>query len=134
LNNAKVRFVLVGGYSVIFHGYNRVTGDLDLFVEPSKINYTALLNAFSEFGLPTDAIEIDEFLNNDKSDVFTFGRPPCAIDLMTKLANFSFEEIYDKATDEEIDNLPIKVINLDHLKESKIFANRFKDLDDLQHL
>ena len=28
-----VRYVLVGGYSVIMHGYSRTTGDLDLWVE-----------------------------------------------------------------------------------------------------
>ncbi|MBK6362490.1 MAG: hypothetical protein IPF52_02935 [Saprospiraceae bacterium] len=33
LNQANVKYVLVGGYSVIFYGYNRVTGDLDLFLD-----------------------------------------------------------------------------------------------------
>ena len=29
LLNMKVDFLLVGGYAVIFNGYNRVTGDRD---------------------------------------------------------------------------------------------------------
>lgn len=29
LRRNKVRYVLVGGYSVILHGYRRTTGDLD---------------------------------------------------------------------------------------------------------
>jgi len=30
LNNQKVDYILVGGYSVIIHGYPRTTGDMDL--------------------------------------------------------------------------------------------------------
>ena len=29
LNEAEVAYLLVGGYSVILHGYSRTTGDLD---------------------------------------------------------------------------------------------------------
>ena len=29
LRRHQVRYVLVGGYSVILHGYSRTTGDLD---------------------------------------------------------------------------------------------------------
>jgi len=27
LNEAEVRYILVGGYSVVLHGYSRTTGD-----------------------------------------------------------------------------------------------------------
>ena len=40
LNEAKVRYVLVGGYAVILHGYNRTTGDLDIWLERTEENYT----------------------------------------------------------------------------------------------
>jgi len=30
LNTEKVKYILVGGYAVILHGYNRTTGDLDI--------------------------------------------------------------------------------------------------------
>jgi len=30
LNSSKVKFLLVGGYAVVFHGYPRMTGDIDL--------------------------------------------------------------------------------------------------------
>lgn len=33
LRQYDVRYVLVGGYSVIMHGYSRTTGDLNLYVE-----------------------------------------------------------------------------------------------------
>lgn len=47
LNAAKVDYILVGGYSLILHGYNRTTGDLDIWVRKTEGNYKRLLNAFS---------------------------------------------------------------------------------------
>ena len=51
LNAAMVDYILVGGYSVILHGYSRTTGDLDIWVRKTEDNYKRLLNAFYAFGL-----------------------------------------------------------------------------------
>lgn len=50
-NQFKVDYILVGGYAVIFHGYNRTTGDLDVWVKPTVNNYRKMLLAFKVFGL-----------------------------------------------------------------------------------
>jgi hypothetical protein len=92
------------------------------------------MKAFIKFGLPTDAIELSDFLNPKEVDVFTFGRPPAAIDLMTKLADFSFDEVCSEAFWCELEDLKVKVIHLNHLKRSMSFAGTYKDLDDLQNL
>jgi len=52
LNKNEVKYVLVGGYSVIYHGFPRTTGDLDIFVEVSAINYAKLVQAFEQFQMP----------------------------------------------------------------------------------
>lgn len=31
-NDSKVDYIIVGGYAVIFHGYGRTTGDLDIWI------------------------------------------------------------------------------------------------------
>jgi hypothetical protein len=36
LINARVEFIIVGGYAVNYHGYNRTTGDLDLWIKPDR--------------------------------------------------------------------------------------------------
>jgi len=36
LNKHEVKYVLVGGWAVIFEGYSRTTGDMDVFVERQK--------------------------------------------------------------------------------------------------
>ena len=72
LNEKKVNYVLVGGYSVIYHGFPRTTGDLDLFVEVSKDNYDKLVQAFNRFQMPTFDMTENSFLNQSEVNVYTF--------------------------------------------------------------
>ena len=76
LNKAKVKYILVGGYSVVIRGYPRTPGDLDVWVECSEINYKKLLIAFSTFNMPVFDMTRENFLNSKKLDVFRYGRPP----------------------------------------------------------
>ena len=46
LNKQQVRYILVGGFSVILHGYARTTGDMDIWVERTTENYLKLKKAF----------------------------------------------------------------------------------------
>ena len=84
--------------------------------------------------MPIEAIDIESFLDMDNMDVFTFGRPPVAIDIMTKFADFSFSEVYDTAVIKDINGLLVRVIHLNKLREAKHFAGRYKGLDDLENL
>ena len=67
----EVRDVLVGGYSVIMHGYSRTTGDLGLWVEKSAENHERLVKAFHHFGMPVFDMTVHNFLHNPAMDVFT---------------------------------------------------------------
>jgi hypothetical protein len=49
-NDYNVKYILVGGYSVILHGYSRTTGDMDIWVERTAENYNNIKIAFSHFG------------------------------------------------------------------------------------
>jgi len=81
----------VGGYSVIIHGYNRTTGDLGLWINPTSENYNRLIKAFRLFQMPLFGMTKEKFLSN-KYDVFTYGRPPVSIDIMTHVKSLNFEE------------------------------------------
>lgn len=134
LNNNGVDYLLVGGYSVILHGYHRTTGDMDIWVNPNASNFIHLKQAFGDFGLPTDAIQLDQFLDTANYDVFTFGRPPIAIDILTKVKGLDFNKSKENATVFNSDGVDVQVIHLNDLKLAKIAAGRFKDLDDLENL
>lgn len=134
LNNQDVKYILVGGYSVILYGYPRTTGDMDLWVERSEENYLKIVNAFKEFGMPVFDMTKENFLNHPVWDVFTFGIPPVAIDLMINLDGFNFDEVYERSVIFKDGELEIRVIHKNDLKLAKQKAGRSKDLNDLEHL
>lgn len=134
LNKYNVEYLLVGGYAVVLYGYHRATGDLDIWVNPTTSNYHRLKEAFNEFGLPSDSITLDNFLNTHDLDVFTFGRPPVAIDLMTKVKGLNFVEVFEKSETTTHFDLNIKLIHYNSLIIAKTSAGRIKDMNDIQKL
>ncbi|MBK9255844.1 MAG: hypothetical protein IPM42_10180 [Saprospiraceae bacterium] len=130
-----VDYVLVGGYSVIIHGYNRTTGDMDLFVRSNNDNYKKIAKAFSIFGMPLFGMTLEKFLDSDNFDVFEYGRPPVAIDVMTKLKGVTFEEVKNSAIRYKItDSLIINVIHINQLIQNKLAVGRLKDKADVEYL
>ncbi len=133
LNDADVAYLMVGGYAVILHGRQRTTGDMDIWVKPTKENFALLMKAFREFGLPA-VIPLSDFLNPEVKDVFSFGRSPVAIDIMTQVKGLAFDECFAQASSFEDEGLSIRTININHLLEAKKAAGRHKDFDDIEHL
>ncbi|MDQ2794412.1 MAG: hypothetical protein M3Y12_10465 [Bacteroidota bacterium] len=134
LHASGVRYVLVGGYSVILHGYSRTTGYLDIWVEKSAENYALLAHAFRLFGMPTFDMTAENFLHRPDFDVFTFGRPPVAIDIITTLKGLNFADAHAQATDTEVEGLTIRLIQYQHLLQAKRAAGRPRDHNDLENL
>lgn len=134
LNEAEVQYILVGGYSVVLHGYSRTTGDMDLWMERTSDNYNRLKKAFHLFGMPVFDMTEDNFLSHPIWDVFTFGTPPVAIDIMVKLEGLNFEDVFQKAIYFEDDDLKIRTINRNDLIAAKKIAGRAKDINDLENL
>ena len=133
LNKSKVRYMIVGGYAVIHHGYNRTTGDLDIWVEQSKENFLLLGKAFKKFGIPISAINETDFLENEK-DVYTFGRPPVCIEILTAVKGLKFKDAYANASWVKFDGVKVSMIDARDLIKAKKAAGRYKDLDDLEHI
>lgn len=134
LNEAKVRYLLVGGYAVVLHGYSRTTGDIDLWVEPTSENYHRLAKAFGRFGMPVFDMTEDKFLATEDYDVFSFGVPPAAIDVMTAVKGLNFEEAFTNSSVYEFDDLALRLIQYNDLLKAKRSAGRLKDLNDVEQL
>jgi len=135
LNLAKGEYILVGGYATILHGYNRTTGDLDIWVNQTEENYNRLVKAYLRFKMPLFDMTKERFLFDNSLDVFTFGRPPVCIDIITKLKGLSFSETFDNAVSRQIsDTISVRLIHLNDLVRAKKSSNRPKDQDDIQHL
>ncbi len=125
---------MVGGYSVILHGYSRTTGDMDIWVDRTIENYNKIKLAFIDFGMPVFDMTEDNFLNHPDWEVFTYGKPPTSIDIMIKVKGLDFNSCYDDAVFFEEDGLRIRTIHLNNLIKAKTSSGRLKDLDDLENL
>ncbi|MBK9508972.1 MAG: hypothetical protein IPO04_05565 [Cytophagaceae bacterium] len=134
LNKANVEYILVGGYSVILHGYARTTGDLDVWVKPTQENYLNLESAFKLFGMPLFDLTKDKFLNTEQFDVFIFGRPPVSIEILTLVKGLDFEEAFKGSRYFEDNGLAIRTIQFHHLIEAKKAAGRSRDINDIEQL
>lgn len=133
-NTCKVKYVLVGGYAVIYHGYNRTTGDLDIYVERSIKNYNLLCKAFKNFGLALFDMTEENFLDESTFEVFTFGNPPVSIDIITSLKGVLFSQALALSQIGTIDNISVRVLHKNGLIEAKTKSGRAKDLADIEML
>jgi hypothetical protein len=134
LNKYKVEYLLVGGYAVILRGYNRTTGDMDVWVNKTPENYQKLSKAFYSFGLNISDMTEQNFLSNEDFNVFTYGRPPVSIDIMTAVKGLIFEKAFLNKDIYEFEGLTISLISRSDLLIAKKAANRSKDLNDIEHL
>ena len=134
LNKNEVEYILVGGYAVIIRGYSRSTGDMDIWVNKTESNYRKLQKAITEFGLPAQAIVKDQFFSTE-FDVFSFGKPPYAIEVMTAVKGLDFPGTYQSSSLVRIDDkIDVRVIHLHQLIKAKKAAGRNKDLNDIENL
>ena len=78
-----VRYLIVGGYAVIFHAQPRFTKDIDVFISASPTNAQAVYAALAEFGAPLQNIRPEDF--GDRSSLFRFGRDPRGFDILLDL-------------------------------------------------
>lgn len=131
LNNNEVKYILVGGYAVILHGYIRSTADMDIWVKKTKKNFDKLNRALNEFGAPS--INEKEFLGN-QYDVWGIGKEPNRIEIMSELKGVTFETAYKESIFYQQDNLKIRFIHFNHLLDAKKAAGRFKDKNDIEQL
>jgi hypothetical protein len=134
LNKYNVEYLLVGGYAVILRGYNRTTGDMDVWVNKTPENYQKLSKAFYSFGLNISDMTEQNFLSNEDFNVFTYGRPPVSIDIMTAVKGLIFEKAFLNKDIYEFEELTISLISRSDLLIAKKAANRSKDLNDIEHL
>ena len=76
----------------------------------------------------------ENFLKNPEVNVFTFGRPPSSIDIMTDVKGLNFKETFKTSSIIEVEDLKVRLIHRDQLLLAKRASGRYKDLDDIENL
>ena len=132
LNSKKVKYLLVGGYAVSYHGYPRSTGDMDIWIETDKSNAAKVKESLQEFGIPAENISPDILMNKDT--ILRMGIPPVRLEIITSASGVNFDECFEKRVVVESGDLKVNLISLKDLKTNKKASGRFKDLEDLKNL
>lgn len=132
LNENDVRYLLVGGYAVAFHGYPRTTGDMDIWIAIDPTNAQHVTKVLKEFGFNVEAL--NEKLFVDPKNIIRMGIPPFRIEIITSADGVDFEECYSKRVIAIIDGLEIFIISKKDLITNKKSAGRNKDLNDVENL
>lgn len=129
-----VEFLVVGAHAMAVHGVPRATGDLDLFVRPSRENAERLMEALREFGAPVDSHGLKQSDFEAAGTVYQIGLPPRRIDLMTEIDGIGFQVAWDSRRVLEIEGLAIAFIGKEALIENKKATGRDKDAVDVRLL
>jgi hypothetical protein len=132
LNEKSVRYLLIGGYAVGYHGYPRATNDMDIWIAVDPNNAGRVIAVLMEFGFDLPELTPDLFLQENK--IIRMGNPPMRIEITTGISGVEFEECYISRVKAILAGIEVNIIDLPHLKVNKKAAGRLKDLADLENL
>ena len=147
LNEARVRYLIVGGLAVVAHGYVRFTADIDLVLDPDPdsmkraIEALAALGyrprapvAFSEFADPTRRAEWSRDKGLTVFSAYSPAHPATEVDLFVETP-FDFERAYAAARALEVAPGRLATfVGLGDLIDMKKRAARPQDLQDVHNL
>jgi hypothetical protein len=147
LDDAEVRYLVVGGVAVVLHGYPRFTADLDLVVELTASNASAAIAALQALGYrPRAPVRAEDFADENiraswRADkgltVFSLWSPSypgTEVDLFVE-EPFDFGEAWSRRLEALLDDGTIvQVVGMDDLRTLKASVGRPKDVDDIAQL
>ena len=128
----KVRYMVIGGYAVGIHAEPRYTKDLDILIEPSLLNAKRVLKALTEFGAPTENLNVEEL--SKPGLLYVFGIPPLRVDIMNRAKGADAARMIKRSKKIKIKNTVLKVASLEDLIALKKAAGRAQDKADLEKL
>lgn len=132
LNANDVKYLIVGGYAVGFHGYPRYTKDLDIWILVSHENAENVFKSLQQFGFGSLGLRKEDFLQPD--EFVQLGFPPNRIDIVTSCDGVEFEICYESRIQITVEDLVINFIDIENLKRNKKASARPQDLADLDNL
>ena len=126
-----VKYLIVGGYAVVFHAQPRFTKDIDLFIKADPANAQAIYAALASFGAPLQGIQPQDFA--EQGSFFRFGRDPHGFDILPEIPGVDFEAAWERRVEGVIDpesGLKAFFISASDLIASKLAAGRPQDIAD----
>jgi hypothetical protein len=132
LNKYEVEYMVVGGYALAFHGEPRFTGDMDIWIDCTKINAEKMVTVMKDFGAASLGFTKEDFL--EPGIIKQIGQPPLRIDILGEIdgvnyANAKKDKQYFKSQD-----LNIPFIGVTDFIKNKQAVGRKKDLQDVKNI
>jgi hypothetical protein len=130
-----VKYLVVGGFAVIFHSQPRFTKDMDVFIKADPENAKAIYAALVGFGAPLQGIRPEDF--TDRNSFFRFGRDPNGFDILPAIPGVDFDAAWERRVETVVDTatgLKANFISADDLIASKLASGRARDLADVEDL
>lgn len=128
-NQHEVRYLVIGGTAVRFHGHLRFANDLDVVVDNSRENARRVYDAVTKIIGP-QPFTVDDLCKPGQK---LTPRYYC-LDILTSLDGIGFDEAYREKVTVAVSGIPFTIISKLHLIYSKKTAQRGKDLEDIRAL
>jgi len=127
-----VRYLLIGGYAVGYHGYARATEDMDIWVAIHPDNAQKLVSTLKAFGFDDPNLKPELFLQKPK--IIRMGFPPMRLEITTSISGVEFDKCYQERIVDTLDGVEVNLIDLENLKKNKRASGRTKDIADVEKL
>lgn len=128
----RVRYLVAGGYAVMFYGQPRYTKDLDVVIGTAPGEAERVAAAVAELGFPMSAEQVEQL--KKPNQMIVLGRPPSRIDILNELAGVEFDSAWARRTIAGVGEQEVAFISLQDLIRAKRAAGRPQDLIDLDEL
>ncbi|MBN1603395.1 MAG: nucleotidyltransferase [Chitinispirillaceae bacterium] len=132
LENNSVRYMIVGGYAVAFHGFPRLTKDIDFYFDSSNDNVKNIIISLVGFGFPEKDLNFDMFTS--EGNIITFGIEPVRVDFLNQISGVDFEDAWNNKVRGKYGNVEVNFIGRTQLIKNKTSTDRPKDKIDAEEL
>ena len=146
LNEAGVKYMVVGGVAVNLYGIERATGDVDLLVDLEDQNLKRFIEAAYSLELvPRAPVELDRILEPETRRAWIKEKGMVAFSMYDRVNSWfqvdilinepvSFSVVYDKKEEMDIDGTTVPVAPVETLIAMKENTGRPQDEADAVHL
>lgn len=134
LNAHGARYLIVGAHAVAYHARPRATKDLDVLIEPTRVNAQKVLAALRSFFGGADLGYTPDDLT-DPRWIVQLGVAPTRIDLLADLPGLDgFTRAWLNRSDGSFADVPTHYLGLDDLIRAKRASGRPQDRADVRTL
>jgi predicted nucleotidyltransferase len=140
LSDARVEFIIIGGWSAILHGSAHLTNDLDIFFSRNSGNLKHLVKALQPYhprprDMPKGLPFVWDPVTLASSTILTWQTDLGAIGLLAEVTGLaSFEEVSEASLMVDAFGRRVRTLDLESLIRSKRALRRAKDANVLLEL